>query len=344
MRRPFGGIRLSKVNTDLLVAGAALLLVALLGRWVTIGGNQILRGAPRWVEVVLGAVGLVAIGWAVALSREPARELWTGRGFLGARPKMPSPGRLVERPDLSEAVVAALRAGRGLVALTGIGGAGKSTLAARACGDRRVHRRFRDGVSWLEAGPGKDPVTLLGDLARRLGLPVSFTTVVQGRDTLAAALLGRRMLLAVDNVWERDPLDALVGLAPGCTVLFTTRLRELATTFGATPIAVDELTQGQALELLGRLTGQAPAELPADARALCTRMRNLVLGTRGAQACHRGPRLTHRVTSGTLILWMHEQRLFRQCARSPALGPSTSSRGGHDRADARKGCRGAARG
>ena len=147
MRWPLRGIRLSKLSIGLLVPGAALLLVAVLSRWVTIGGNQILRGAPWWVPVVLGVAGLLAIGAAMAASREPVRELRTVQGFLGAPPRMPASDRLVERPDLSAAVVAALRARDGPVALTGIGGAGKSTLAARACGNRRVRRRFRDGVT-----------------------------------------------------------------------------------------------------------------------------------------------------------------------------------------------------
>ena len=112
---------------------------------------------------------------------------------------------------------------------------------------------------------------LLGDLGRRLGLPDSdlgFTTVAQGRDRVAAVLAGKRMLVAVDNVSDRGPLDALTGLGPGCVVLFTTRLPGLAATFGGTQVPVDELTQGQALELLGRWTGQAPAELP-DAAVQC---------------------------------------------------------------------------
>lgn len=33
---------------------------------------------------VVLAVGLLAIAWAVLASRGQARELWTGRGFLGA--------------------------------------------------------------------------------------------------------------------------------------------------------------------------------------------------------------------------------------------------------------------
>ncbi len=304
--RPFGGIRPSRVNTGVLMAGVALLLVAFLGRWVTIASNQIFRGAPWWVQVVLGVVGLMAIVWAVATSREPARGLRTVQGFLGVPPKMPD--RLVERPDLSERVVTALRAGGGPVALTGMGGAGKSTLAAGVCGNRRVRRRFRDGVTWLEAGPGQDPVALLGDLARRLGLPESesgFTTLVQGRDKIAAVLRDKRMLVAVDNVWGRGPLDALVGLAPGCMEVFTTRLPELATTFGATQIPVDELTQGQALELLGRWTGQAPAELPADARALCTRVGNLALGVAMAGA------MVARGRSFTDVMALIEQDLTR---------------------------------
>ena len=146
-------------------------------------------------------------------------------------------------------------------------------------------------MTWLEAEPGQDPVTLLGDLGRRLGLPESesgFTTVAQGRDKLAAMLRDKRMLVALDNVWERGPLDALTGLAPGCTVMFTTRRPELATTFGATEITVDELTHGQALELLSRWTGQADAELPPTARALCTRVGNLALGVAmaGAMVTH----------------------------------------------------------
>ena len=91
MRRPFGGVRLSRVNTALLMAGVALLLVAVLGRWVTIGSNQILQGAPWWVQVVLGVAGLLAIALAVATSREPARELRTVRGFLGAPPRDAGP-------------------------------------------------------------------------------------------------------------------------------------------------------------------------------------------------------------------------------------------------------------
>jgi hypothetical protein len=107
---------------------------------------------------------------------------------------------------------------------------------------------------------------------------------MQGRDKIAAMLRGRQMLIAVDNVWERGPLDALADLAPSCTVMFTTRLPELASTFGATPIPVDDLGEDQALELLGNWVRRPLADLPPSARTLCTRLGNLALGVAMAGA------------------------------------------------------------
>ncbi len=193
------------------------------------------------------------------------------QGFLGAQFCLPD--RLVERPELLTEIVDALRARYGLVAVTGTGGAGKSTLAALACLDRRVRRHYRDGIAWLEASPGQDPVELLATLAHRLGMSrtaMSFATVEQGRKLLQPMLLGKRLLVAVDNVSERPLLDAVRDLTPACTVLFSTRLPELAGMVKASQIVVDRLSHDQSLELLGSWTGQAPATFPPEAQQLCT--------------------------------------------------------------------------
>ena len=68
---------------------------------------------------------------------------------------------------------------------------------------------------------------------------------------------------------------------------------------------MDKLTQGQALELLGRWTGRAPAELPPDARALCTRVGNLALGVAMAGA------MVARGQSFTDVVALIEQDLTR---------------------------------
>ena len=271
-------VRLSKVNASLLLFGLALLAVAAVGPGVSVDGTQISPDASWGTRAVLVALGATAIIWAVLASRGPVRELWADRGFLGARPR--EPDQFIARPDLTERVIAALSGRPRAVALVGIGGVGKTTLAAAACGDRRVQRRFRDGIIWLEAAAGKESEQLLKDLAKCLGMSdaeSSFATVRQGRDVLAAHLRDKRRLIAVDNVWDRGPLDALVGLAPACTTLFTTRQAELVETSSAAHIGVDELTQEQALGLLGRWTRRAPAELPTEARVLCTRVGNLAL-------------------------------------------------------------------
>ena len=208
------------------------------------------------------------VGVGVGVTRQG--ETPEFQGFLG--PQLCLPDRLVDRPELLTEISEALRARYGLVALTGIGGAGKSSLAALACLDRRVRRHYRDGIVWLEASAGQDPVELLATLAHRLGMPdaaTSFATVEQGRKLLQPMLLGKRLLIAVDNVSERPLLDAVRNLTPTCTVLFSTRRAELAAMVKATQIVVDRLSQDQSLALLGSWTGQDPATFPLQARQLC---------------------------------------------------------------------------
>jgi hypothetical protein len=285
MRRRWGGIRLSSLNTSLFLFGLALLIDAMLKTRVRIEDTQIGPGVNWWQRLFMVVVGVSLVVGSLLASRGPVRQMWTGRGFLGVRPQLPTP--FVKRPDLAKVISRAVRQRTRPVAIIGIGGTGKSTLAAQICGKWRVRRRFRGGVTWLSAGPGADPVTLLVTLARRLGVLVAdagFTTVEQGQDTLAAALHGRHVLVAVDNVWERHQLDALLGLGATCTVLFTTRKIEVASIVGARPIRVDELTQEQALELLASWKDCLMAELPLEARQVCTRVGNLALGVAMAGA------------------------------------------------------------
>ena len=197
MRRLWSGIRLSRVDAGLLTFGMALLVVAAVGPQLSVSGAQIGPGASWWQRAIVGAAGMAAVAWALLASYLPG--LRTGKGFLGAPPGVPA--RLINRQDHVGLIVEAVRRPMRAVAVVGIGGTGKSTLAAHACSERRVRRNFRDGVTWLVAGPGRDPVQLLADLARRLGdIDTGFTTTGQGRDRLAAALRGKQMLIVTDNV------------------------------------------------------------------------------------------------------------------------------------------------
>ncbi|WP_165634818.1 NB-ARC domain-containing protein [Thermostaphylospora chromogena] len=270
-----------------------LILTGALGPHVTIADTQI-ESWSWWVRGLVVAAGVLLVGWAVWLGRAPVLELRSGQRVLGAAPRMPA--RLVARPDKMQQIARQVRPGGQPVAVVGMGGVGKSTLAAGLWRIQRrtpaevwrvwrLRRRFRHGMTWLDINPGQDPVALLADLARRLGVEeTGFTTVKAGRDVLAAALRRRRVLMVVDNVWEPAPVQALLGLGPRCGLVFTTREKHIATTVGAISVEVDALSEKQALGLLSLWSGRRVSQLPAEARQVCARVGNLALGVAMAGA------------------------------------------------------------
>jgi WD40 repeat protein len=199
-------------------------------------------------------------------------------GFLGARPTMPA--RFIPRPHELERLLAALGDEEGrAVALVGMGGAGKTVLATKAVQEPSIHRQFEDGVAWLAVGQQPDIVELQSRLARRLGEPhPQFTTKEAGRDLLASLLYGRNVLLVLDNVWDRAVLDAFIGLASGCVVLFTARYSQLARDLDAIRLEITQLTLEQALALLARWINSPVDALPPVADLVCLRVDNLALG------------------------------------------------------------------
>ena len=81
-------------------------------------------------------------------------------------PRVRLPENYVERPDALNAVKAKLLAEdeRTLVvsAIAGLGGVGKSVLAAALGQDREVQERFGDGILWVTLGQSPDLQQLLG--------------------------------------------------------------------------------------------------------------------------------------------------------------------------------------
>ncbi|MGV9377515.1 NB-ARC domain-containing protein [Nonomuraea sp. NPDC003707] len=272
-----------KVSEGIFVFGVILILAGTFGPRVTISDTQLDLSA-WWQRGIVVTLGAMLVIYAMLLASEPVRPaLRTGKGFLGAPPRLPQ--HFVARPELSGHLLSVLTEGKSEalhpVGLWGMGGTGKSTLAVQACQDRRVRRRFPDGIVWVEVQPQQDSVALLADVGRRLGLSdadLGFSDLNGGRHVLSTAIQGKRLLIALDNVWERGPLDTLAGLTPTCQVLFTTRDEDLASIISSIGIKVDELTRPQALELLASWVGKPVNELSPEANRLCERLGNLVLG------------------------------------------------------------------
>jgi tetratricopeptide (TPR) repeat protein len=173
-------------------------------------------------------------------------------------------GRNAELDALDEALGVAERA---VVtqAITGLGGVGKSQLAARYVRD---HADEYDVVAWIRAEDGG--IADLSELAAELGLAVAQLTPAQ-RAAGAVRWLSaceERWLLVLDNVAAPEQLPGCCPSSGNGRVIVTTRDREMAQ-FGPA-LAVDVFDERTAVEyLLARAKrGEDPESAVRLARAL----------------------------------------------------------------------------
>jgi predicted ATPase/class 3 adenylate cyclase len=110
-----------------------------------------------------------------------------------------------------------------LVTLTGPGGSGKTRLALEIAAE--LLDAFPDGVFFVDLAGLRDPTLVLAAIASILG--VREAGAVALRDTLAAYLAPKRMLLVLDNceqVIEAAPdVAALLATCPDLAILATSR-------------------------------------------------------------------------------------------------------------------------
>ena len=244
-------------------------------------------GAPGWVIGVL----VEQARWRVSsqlgqsapvanvLFAAPIEQVLTEFGLTGVtvwepvgQIPLPVPFE-VRQPQLLNRVIDALMAdlpqlvpdGQ-LVGLVGMGGSGKSVLAAAATRDPRVRDAFPDGRFWLELGPHPPLPLLQARLAAALGDSTPITDVPQGRARLSSLLAERRCLVVLDNVWDRTDLSAFAVAGPMGRLLVTTR--DATALPGDTGILLEEFAPEAALQLLGGWTATPAGQLPAEARAV----------------------------------------------------------------------------
>ena len=160
-----------------------------------------------------------------------------------------------------------------VVALSGLPGMGKTTLATALANDPELKAHFADGVLWAGLGPGPDVPGLLSRWGALLGIPsaqaVRLSSSEEWMRVLRVVIGARRLLLVIDDAWRIEAALAFKVGGPHCAYLLTTRFPPLAVQFapeGAAPVS--ELSEEEGMELLSQLVPEVVSAEPESARLL----------------------------------------------------------------------------
>ena len=232
-------------------------------------GDQRVEG-PSGAGTMSAALSCSSLGLEVFGPLPPVAEVAATAGPVGIPGRVPLfVGREHELAELERA----LSAGPVVVqAVHGLGGIGKSALAARYA---LTHAGEYSQVVWISA---EDLAGIEAGLARfALGLEPQLGSSLP-TEALAARATGwlaahSGWLLVLDNVVAASDLDALLaatGTQQG-RVLVTSRTAVGWSRIGATPLRLDVLAPSEALALLAATAGTMPERLDGGA-LLCERL------------------------------------------------------------------------
>ncbi|HHJ06233.1 MAG TPA: helix-turn-helix domain-containing protein, partial [Anaerolineae bacterium] len=166
------------------------------------------------------------------------------------------PGFYQTRPAEEAAAVARLQ--NSALVLWGIGGGGKSTLAARTA--ELLQNAFSDGVIWLELGQTVQMKALQEQLANSAAIFLGDGDETARAGTLRAALQEKRCLLVLDDVWDAQDLAPLLVTGGMSRALITTRDARIADLYALPRLEIGAMQPDEALGLLRQWRDSTPSQ------------------------------------------------------------------------------------
>jgi hypothetical protein len=150
-------------------------------------------------------------------------------------------------------------------ALRGAGGYGKTQLARWLAHQEAVQDAFYDGILWVELGESfKVHDAIEGLIDELTGQKPGLTNATMAAARLKELIGDRRMLLVIDDVWNKSDLDPFLDGAPNTVRLVTTCFDHVLP-HEAAKVAADAMQPAEAVTLLavGLPTTQVAAARPA---------------------------------------------------------------------------------